>query len=151
MDDHEESEESAYNSLETPGAQQMAAWTLRLAESPGFGWLLAADPHLFAFFYASCAAAVPAPEPLAGESGEAGAVDEKLLPTLKDLQRQFGERTSGRFVRLYLRGSSVFGLIDQDRGAFAMRCGVAEPRRSRPHGSSPPTIRTSAGSQGCWI
>ncbi len=106
------------NPLETPGAQQMAAWTLRLAQSPGFGWLLAADPHLFALLYASCAAAVSPPEPLAGESGEAGAADEKLLPTLKDLQRQFGERTSGRFVRLYLRGSSVFGLIDRDRDAF---------------------------------
>ena len=45
------------NPLETAGAQQMAAWTLRLAQSPGFGWLLAADPHLFALLYASCAAA----------------------------------------------------------------------------------------------
>lgn len=58
------------------------------------------------------------PEPLAGERCEEGAADEKLLPTLKDLQRQFGERTSGRFVRLYLRGTSVFGLIDRDQGAF---------------------------------
>jgi hypothetical protein len=96
----------------------MAAWTLRLAQSPGFGWLLAADPHLFALLYASCAAAVSPPEPLAGEHSEAIAADEKLLPTLKDLQRQFGERTSGRFVRLYLRGTSVFGLIDRDQGAF---------------------------------
>ncbi len=113
-DSHNPSE----NPLETPGAQQMAAWTLRLAQSPGFGWLLAADPHLFALLYASCAAAVSPPEPLAGESREAGAADEKLLPTLKDLQRQFGERTSGRFVRLYLRGSSAFGLIERDRDAF---------------------------------
>jgi hypothetical protein len=106
------------NPLETPGAQQMAAWTLRLAQSPGFGWLLAADPHLFALLYASCAAAVSPPGPLAGESCEEGAADEKLLPTLKDLQRQFGERTSGRFVRLYLRGTSVFGVIGRDQSAF---------------------------------
>ena len=109
---------STENPLETPGAQQMAAWTLRLAQSPGFGRLLAADPHLFALLYASCAAAVPAPEPLAGDDREASAADDKLLPTLKDLQRQFGERTSGRFVRLYLRGTSAFGLIDRDEGAF---------------------------------
>jgi hypothetical protein len=109
---------SSDNPLETPGAQQMAAWTLRMAQSPGFGWLLAADPHLFALLYASCAAAVPPPEPLAGDDRDASATDEKLLPTLKDLQRQFGERTSGRFVRLYLRASSVFGLIDRDQGAF---------------------------------
>lgn len=109
---------SADNPLETPGTQQMAAWALRLAQSPGFGRLLAADPHLFALLYASCAAAVAPPELLAGDDGKAGAADEKLLPTLKDLQRQFGERTSGRFVRLYLRGTSVFGLIDCDEGAF---------------------------------
>lgn len=106
------------NPLETPGAQQMAAWTLRLAQSPRFGWLLAVDPHLFALLYASCAAAVPPPQQLAGDDGEAGVADEKLLPTLKDLQRQFGERTSGRFVRLYLRGTSAFGLIDEDQDAF---------------------------------
>ncbi|HEY2537431.1 MAG TPA: ATP-binding protein [Solirubrobacteraceae bacterium] len=106
------------NPLETPGAQQMAAWTLRLAQSPGFGWLLAADPHLFALLYASCAAAVPPPEPLAGDDREASAADEKLLPALKDLQRQFGERTSGRFVRLYLRGTSALGLIGRDEDAF---------------------------------
>lgn len=115
MDPHYD---SADNPLETPGAQQMAAWALRLAQSPGFGRLLAADPHLFALLYASCAAAVAPPEPLAGDDREASAADEKLLPTLKDLQRQFGERTSGRFVRLYLRGTSVFGLIDRDEHTF---------------------------------
>ncbi len=109
---------SSDNPLETPGAQQMTAWTLRLAQSPGFRWLLAADPHLFALLYASCAAAVSPPGPLAGDDGEVSAADEKLLPTLKDLQRQFGERTSGRFVRLYLRGTSVFGLIERDEGVF---------------------------------
>jgi hypothetical protein len=123
------------NPLETPGAQQMAAWTLRLAQSPGFGWLLAADPHLFALLYASCAAATSPPGPLAGENCEEGAADEKLLPTLKDLQRQFGERTSGRFVRLYLRGTSVFGVIGRDQGSFrnALRdwARVAEVEASR--------------------
>lgn len=109
---------SSENPLETPGAQQMAAWTLRLAQSPGFGWLLAADPHLFALLYASCAAAVSPPEQLAGDDREVSAADDKLLPTLKDLQRQFGERTSGRFVRLYLRATSVFGLIERDEAAF---------------------------------
>lgn len=110
--------DSPDNPLETPGAQQMAAWTLRLAQSPGFGWLLAADPHLYALLYASCAAAVSPPKALAGDDREASAADDKLLPTLKDLQRQFGERTSGRFVRLYLRGTGVFGLIGEDEGAF---------------------------------
>ena len=109
---------SSDNPLETPGAQQMAAWTLRLAQSPGFGRLLAADPHLFALLYASCAAAVTPPEPLAGDDSAASAADEQLLPTLKDLQRQFGERTSGRFVRLYLRGTGAFGLIAQEESAF---------------------------------
>jgi hypothetical protein len=123
------------NPLETPGAQQMAAWTLRLAQSPGFGWLLAADPHLFALLYASCAAATSPPGPLAGENYEEGAADEKLLPTLKDLQRQFGERTSGRFVRLYLRGTNVFGVIGRDQDSFrnALRdwARVAEVEASR--------------------
>ncbi|MGH3182952.1 MAG: hypothetical protein ACRDOE_13760, partial [Streptosporangiaceae bacterium] len=72
----------AGNPLETPGAHQMTAWTLRLAESQGFGWLLCADPHLFGLFYATCAAAVAAPGPLAGERGVSGVVSEKLLPTL---------------------------------------------------------------------
>jgi len=123
------------NPLETPGAQQMAAWTLRLAQSAGFGWLLAADPHLFALLYASCAAAVSPPGLLAEESCEEGAADEKLLPTLKDLQRQFGERTSGRFVRLYLRGTSMFAVIGRDQGSFrdALRewAGTAEVEASR--------------------
>jgi hypothetical protein len=126
---------SSDNPLKTPGAQQMATWTLRLAQSPGFGWLLAADPHLFALLYASCAAAVPPPGALAGDDGETSAADEKLLPTLKDLQRQFGERTSGRFVRLYLRATGAFGLIDRDETAFqdALRewTGAAEVEASR--------------------
>ncbi len=45
------------NPFDTSDALQMASWTLRLAQSPGFGRLLAADPHLFALLYASCAAA----------------------------------------------------------------------------------------------
>ncbi len=118
MDDHEESEESAYNSLETPGAHQMTAWTLRLAESGSFGWLLAADPHLFGLFYATCAAAVPAPGPLEGERGVHGVVSEKLLPTLRDLQRQFGIDTSGQFARLYLQGVGVFPLLEKDSSAY---------------------------------
>ncbi len=96
-----------------PGSQQMAAWTLRLAENPTFGWLMSADPHLFALFYATCAAAIPAPEALTGEPEIHGAVSEKLLPTLKDLQRQFGDDTSGRFARLYLHGISVFPLAEK--------------------------------------
>jgi SpoVK/Ycf46/Vps4 family AAA+-type ATPase len=120
MDGHEG---SGYNPLETPGAHQMTAWTLRLAESGGVGWLLSADPHLFGLFYATCAAAVPAPGLLAGERGASGAVSEELLPTLKDLQRQFGDRTSGRFARLYLQGLSVFALVEKDSSAYrkAMR------------------------------
>ena len=110
--------ELAGGPLQTPGAYQMTAWTLRLAESPGFGSLLAADPHLFALFYATCAAAVPAPGPLAEKRGTGGVVSEKLLPTLKDLQRQFGGDTSGRFARLYLQGVGVFPLVEKDNGAY---------------------------------
>lgn len=111
------------NPLGASGSRQMAAWTLRLAESETFGWLLPADPHLFALFYATCAAAVPAPEPLAGKPPVHGEVSEKLLPTLKDLQRQFGDDTSGRFARLYLQGVSVFSLVESDDSAYrrAMR------------------------------
>ncbi len=105
------------NPLETPGAHRMTAWTLRLAESSAFGWLLTTDPHLFALFYATCAAAVPPPSPLAGERGASGAVSEKLLPTLKDLQRQFGDDTSGRFARLYLQGMAVFPLVETQGSA----------------------------------
>ena len=120
MDDEDE---PAHNSLETPGAHQMTAWTLRLAENQGFAWLLATDPHLFALFYATCAAAVPAPGALAGEPGIGGLVSEQLLPTLKDLQRQFGDDTGGRFARLYLQGVSVFPLVEEDDGSYrrAMR------------------------------
>ena len=120
MDDHDELDG---NPLETPGAHQMTAWTLRLAESGGLGWLLCADPHLFGLFYATCAAAVPAPGLLAGERGASGVPSEELLPTLKDLQRQFGDRTSGRFARLYLQGVSVFALVEKDSSAYrkAMR------------------------------
>jgi hypothetical protein len=96
----------------------MTAWTLRLAESSDYAWLLSADPHLFGLFYATCAATVPAPGPLAGERGAHGVVSEKLLPTLKDLQRQFGDDTSGRFARLYLRGIGVFGIVESDDSAY---------------------------------
>ena len=89
-----------------------------LGRNPGFGSLLAADPHLFALFYATCAAAVPAPGPLAGKRGIGGLVSEQLLPTLKDLQRQFGNDTSGRFARLYLQGVSVFPLVEKDNGSY---------------------------------
>jgi SpoVK/Ycf46/Vps4 family AAA+-type ATPase len=107
------------NRLETPGALRMTAWTLRLAESPAFGWLLSTDPHLFALFYATCAAAVPPPSPLAGEQGESGVVSEKLLPTLKDLQRQFGDDTSGRFARLYLQGMGAFPLVEAEANTYS--------------------------------
>jgi ATPase family associated with various cellular activities (AAA) len=106
------------NPMGASGARQMAAWTLRLAESESFGWLLPADPHLFALFYATCAAAVPAPERLAGKPEAHGEVSEKLLPTLKDLQRQFGSGTSGRFARLYLQGVNVFSRVEEDDGAY---------------------------------
>jgi hypothetical protein len=111
-------DEHSGNYLESPGAHQMAAWTLRLAQSPRFDWLFSADPHLFALFYATCASAVPAPGPLAGDRGTDGVVSEKLLPTLKDLQRQFDGVTSGRFARLYLQGVGVFPLIEDDNGAY---------------------------------
>lgn len=106
------------NPLEATGAQRMTAWTLRLAESSAFGGLLTADPHLFALLYATCAAAVPPPGPLAYERGVAGVVSEKLLPTLRDLQRQFGDDTSGRFARLYLQGISVFSFAETQGDAY---------------------------------
>ncbi|MGA2166378.1 MAG: hypothetical protein ABSH36_18195, partial [Solirubrobacteraceae bacterium] len=110
--------DDAHDSLNSPGAYQMAAWTLRLADSHSFSWLLCADPHLFGLFYATCAATVPPPGPLAGEREVSGGASEKLLPTLRDLQRQFGDDTSGRFARLYLRGTRVFTLADRDPDAY---------------------------------
>lgn len=92
----------------------MTAWTLRLADSPAFSGLIAADPHLFALMYATCAAAVPAPGLLAGERTGKGDVSEKVLPTLKDLQRQFGADTSGQFARLYVQGIDVFALLEKN-------------------------------------
>src|ERR1700722_5613489 len=92
---------SSDNPLQTPGAQQMTGGTARRAQPPGFRRVPAADPHLFALLYASCAGAVSPPEPLAGDDGEVSAANEKLLPTLKDLQRQFGERTSGALFRFF--------------------------------------------------
>jgi hypothetical protein len=116
------------NPLGASGARQMAAWTLHLAESETFGWLLPADPHLFALFYATCAAAVPPPEPLASKPEVHGEVSEKLLPTLKDLQRQFGGGTSGRFARLYLQGVNTFSVIEDDDSAY--RRAMGEWRRA---------------------
>ncbi|MHB1468230.1 MAG: AAA family ATPase [Solirubrobacteraceae bacterium] len=110
---------SATDPLASPAAYQMAAWTLRLAESGGFGWLLTADPHLFALLYATCAAAVePPPGMLARDRVAATDVSEKLLPTLKDLQRQLGGETSGRFARLYLRGVSVYPAVEADEVTY---------------------------------
>jgi ATPase family protein associated with various cellular activities (AAA) len=110
--------DEVHDSLNTPGAYQMAAWTLRLADSHGFGWLLCADPHLFGLFYATCAATIPAPGPLADARDVHGGAPEKLLPTLRDLQRQFGDGTSGRFARLYLHGTCVFTVADRDPDAY---------------------------------
>lgn len=104
--------------LEAQGAFQMTAWTLRLAEHGGFEWMFTADPHLFALFYATCAVAVPAPQPLAGTSEPARDVSDKLLPTLRDLRRQFDHETSGRFARLYLQGTSVYPIAERGDGAY---------------------------------
>jgi hypothetical protein len=130
---------SASDSLTTTGAQQMAAWTLRLAESHDFDYLLSTDPHLFGLFYATCAAAVPAPEPLAGEGRVGGVASEDLLPTLKDLQRQFGDDTSGRFAGLYLRGASMFPLLESDGSAYrkAMRAWREEAERKASRAITP--------------
>jgi ATPase family associated with various cellular activities (AAA) len=113
MDGHEK---TAASLLESPGAHQMTAWTLRLAESHGMTWRLSADPHLFALLYATCATAVPPPSSLEGERAASNVAYEELLPTLKDLQRQFGDVTSGQFTRLYLQGISVFPLLEQNSG-----------------------------------
>lgn len=111
------------DSLNTPGGYQMTAWTLRVAESDTLGWLVRADPHLFGLLYATCASTVPAPGPLAAERDDGGVASEQLLPALKDLQRQFGDHTSGRFARLYLQGTRAFALIDADNDTYrrAMR------------------------------
>jgi len=118
-----------------PGSHQMTAWTLRLADSHAFSDLITADPHLFALMYATCAVAVPAPGLLEGERGGGGVVSEKVLPTLKDLQRQFGAETSGQFARLYVQGVEVFGLIEKDADGYrqAMRTWrtMAETRASQ--------------------
>ncbi len=128
------SEQKSGDPLATPAAHQMTAWTLRLAESETFRWQLAADPHLFALLYATCAAAVPPPKRLAADRGESVDIPEKLLPTLKDLQRQLGSDTSGRFARLYLRGVGVFPSLDGDDVAYMKAIGewrsCAEARAS---------------------
>lgn len=112
------SDSNRLNLGDAPGALQMTAWTLCMAESLSFEWLFSADPHLFGLFYATCATAVPAPDSLAGDRNSDGGISEKLLPTLKDLQRQFGIDTSGRFARLYLQGVGVFPLVDSDSGSY---------------------------------
>lgn len=112
------------NPLTVPGSHRMTAWTLRLAGSQGFSWLLKADPHLFGLLYASCAAAVPPPKPLVGEPQALGTLPEKVLPTLKDLQRQFGAGTSGQFARLYLQGVEVYPLLEKNGERYARAMGA---------------------------
>lgn len=110
---------TAVDPLAGPAAHQMTAWTLKLAESGTFGWLLTADPHLFALLYATCAAAVdPPPGLLAGDRAAGGEISEKLLPTLKDLKRQLGGETSGRFARLYLRGACIHPAVEADDASY---------------------------------
>ncbi len=114
----DEDKDPIAKALEAQGAFQMTAWTLRLAEHGAFEWLFTADPHLFALFYATCAAAVPAPQQLAGATEPAQAVSDKLLPTLRDLRRQFDHETSGRFARLYLQGTGVYPIAERSDGAY---------------------------------
>lgn len=124
----DEDKDPIAKALDAQGAFQMTAWTLRLAEHGAFEWLFTADPHLFALFYATCATAVPAPQQLAGATEPAQAVSDKLLPTLRDLRRQFDHETSGRFARLYLQGTSVYPIAERSDGAY--RRGVRAWRES---------------------
>jgi hypothetical protein len=99
--------------LQTPGARQMAAWTLRLMADDLFCGLFFSDAHLFALGYASCATAVDPPEQLRPSSSsirtDAGG---RLLSTLKDMQRQYGLDVSGRFAGLYL---DALDILEQGR------------------------------------
>lgn len=115
----------ADNNIDDPfaslGAQQLAAWTLRLASDDSFWQLLSYDPHLFAMLYASCAAAVEPPLRLRfGDAADPAWAGEEFLATLKDLQRQFGSSASGQFARLYLRGTAR----PRTTSRWALECGV---------------------------
>jgi len=96
--------------FDSPGGRQMAAWTLRLAADEMFGHVLTVDQHLWALFYAACAGAVPPPDDLRGQGNRAAIsqASDRLLSTLKDLQRQFGTSVSGRFTSLYLDGLDAY-------------------------------------------
>jgi hypothetical protein len=104
--------------LDNPGAWQMTVWTLALAKNFQFRELLAADPHLFALFYASCATAINPPTELHSEPMTLATVSDQLLPTIKDLQRQFGEFTTGAFARMYLEGMAVFPGIAKEPNTY---------------------------------
>jgi SpoVK/Ycf46/Vps4 family AAA+-type ATPase len=104
--------------FDTPGARRLTVWTLALANDPLLGPILFSDPHLFGMMYASCAGAVTPPEALTLSPEDPHAVDgERVLATLKDLQREFGERVRGQFAGLYLTGLAVHRNfnVDTDR------------------------------------
>jgi hypothetical protein len=108
--------EQELSPFDSPSARQLAAWTLSLGADPVYSLFLTLDPHLFALFYAACATAVNPPRSLVPEvPAEGRVVSDKLLSTLKDLQRQFGDRTSGRFAKLYLEGIALFDQMNEDQ------------------------------------
>lgn len=89
----------------SPGAVQLAAWSLRAASSGVMNFLVLSDAHLFALMYASCAGSCAPPEQLetSGQMADQSKT-EALLAVFKDLQRALGEQAGGRFAQLYLRG-----------------------------------------------
>jgi hypothetical protein len=96
------------NPFQTQGARLMTQWMLRLATDKVFGYIINHDPHMFSLFYAAAATAVPPPDELVPEAEQDnGSYADQLLPTLKDLQRQFGPSVSGRFTQYYLDGIAV--------------------------------------------
>jgi SpoVK/Ycf46/Vps4 family AAA+-type ATPase len=114
--------EYSQNPFDSPSAKQLAAWTLRLAGDPIFSYVMLADPDLFAMYYAACASAVSPPPSLTPDKKHAALSSEKLLTTLKDLSRQYGEQVRGRFASLYLDGLNTFEEItDKDKITKAMK------------------------------
>jgi hypothetical protein len=104
--------------LDSPGAWQMTAWTLALAKNHQFQEILSSDPHLFGLFYAACASAVAPPEELSAKVTSEIIASDLILPTLKELQRQFGDYTTGAFARTYLEGLSVYYRITQENSTY---------------------------------
>jgi replication-associated recombination protein RarA len=105
------------NPFQSQGARLMTLWTLRLATDDLFGYVISHDPHMFALFYAAAATAVEPPDELIPADDEENTqYSDSLLPTLKDLQKQYSHSVSGRFAQCYLEGFAVHQNLRRENG-----------------------------------